>query len=136
MSDSDFSLTTFSQGGKLSQIESTLKAVGLGGESVGIKARNGAIVACESKPVSHLAERQTNLKIQEITPHIGCVCSGVITDYRVLLKAIRKQAVKYCLRLGVEMPTREVVKSAAAVMQQYTQRGGVRPFGVSLLIIG
>jgi 20S proteasome subunit alpha 2 len=34
------------------------------------------------------------------------------------------------------MPTREIVKFAAAVMQQYTQRGGVRPFGVSLLIIG
>jgi 20S proteasome subunit alpha 2 len=136
MSDSDFSLTTFSQGGKLSQIESALKAVGLGGQSVGIKAKNGAVLACESKPVSPLAERETNYKIQEITPHVGCVFSGVITDYRLLVKAIRKQAVKYLLRLGVEMPTREVVKSAAAVMQQFTQRGGVRPFGVSLLIVG
>jgi 20S proteasome subunit alpha 2 len=136
MSDSDFSLTTFSQGGKLSQIENSLKAVSLGGQSVGIKAKNGAVIACESKPISPLAERQTNLKIQEINPHVGCVFSGVITDYRVLLKAIRKQAVKYRLRLGVEMPTREVVKSAASVMQEYTQRGGVRPFGVSLLVIG
>jgi 20S proteasome subunit alpha 2 len=136
MSDSDFSLTTFSQGGKLSQIDSALKAVSLGGQSVGIKAKNGAVIACESKPISPLAERQTNLKIQQITPDVGCVFSGVITDYRVLIQALRKEAARYRLRLGAEMPTREVVKSAAAIMQQYTQRGGVRPFGVSLLIIG
>ena len=43
---------------------------------------------------------------------------------------------KYKLRYDVEMPTREVVKAAASVMQEYTQSGGVRPFGVSLLVIG
>lgn len=136
MGDSDFSLTTFSSGGKLGQIEYALKAVSLGGQCVGVKAKNGAVIACESKPPSPLAERQTNLKVQAINPNVGAVYSGVITDYRVLLKSLRKQAMKYKLRLGVEMPTREVVKCAAGIMQEYTQSGGVRPFGVSLLIIG
>jgi 20S proteasome subunit alpha 2 len=136
MGDSDFSLTTFSQGGKLGQLEHALKAVSLGGQSVGVKAKNGAVIGCESKPNSPLAERGTNLKVQEITPNVGCVYSGLGTDYRVLLKSLRKKAIKYKLRFGVEMPTREVVKSAASTMQEFTQRGGVRPFGVSLLVIG
>lgn len=136
MGDSDFSLTTFQSGGKLGQIEYALKAVSLGGQCVGVKAKNGAVIAVESKPPSPLAEKGTNLKIQAINPNVGCVYSGVITDYRVLLKSIRKQAMAYKLRLGVEMPTREVVKEAAAIMQEFTQTGGVRPFGVSLLIIG
>ncbi|KAH0785034.1 Proteasome subunit alpha type-2 [Histomonas meleagridis] len=136
MGDTDFSLTTFSSGGKLGQIEHALKAVSLGGQCVGVKAKNGAVIACESKPISPLAERNTNMKIQAINPNVGCVYSGVVTDYRVLVKKIRKTAMKYKLRFGVEMPTREVVKEAAAVNQKYTQSGGVRPFGVSLLIIG
>jgi 20S proteasome subunit alpha 2 len=136
MGDSDFSLTTFSQGGKLGQLEHALKAVSLGGQSVGVKAKNGAVVGCESKPNSPLAERGTNLKVQEINPNVGCVYSGLGTDYHVLLKSLRKKAIRYKLRFGVEMPTREVVKSAASTMQEFTQRGGVRPFGVSLLVIG
>ena len=33
-------------------------------------------------------------------------------------------------------PVSEIAQDAAAVMQEYTQSGGVRPFGVSLLIAG
>ena len=68
--------------------------------------------------------------------NVGCVFSGLSTDFHVLLKSLRKTAMKYKLRYDVEMPTREVVKAAASVMQEYTQSGGVRPFGVSLLVIG
>ena len=136
MGDSDFSLTTFTSGGKLGQIEYALKAVSLGGQCVGVKAKNGAVIACESKPSSPLVERSTNLKVQKINENVGIVYSGVITDFHVLLKSLRKESMKYHLRLGVEMPTREVVKKAASIMQEFTQSGGVRPFGVSLLIIG
>lgn len=34
------------------------------------------------------------------------------------------------------IPTLQLVRQLASVMQEYTQRGGVRPFGVSLLICG
>ncbi|MFH4983694.1 hypothetical protein AB6A40_010403 [Gnathostoma spinigerum] len=37
---------------------------------------------------------------------------------------------------GEEIPTTRLVTELAAVMQEYTQSGGVRPFGVSLLVAG
>ena len=35
-----------------------------------------------------------------------------------------------------DIPTAQLVQRVAMVMQEYTQSGGVRPFGVSLLICG
>jgi hypothetical protein len=48
--ESDFSLTTSSQGAKLGQLEHALKAVSLGGQSLSMKAKNGAVIGCELKP--------------------------------------------------------------------------------------
>lgn len=131
-----YSLTTFSREGKLGQLDCALKAVSLGGQCVGIKAKDGVVIACEAKPVSTLVEKRGNFKVQKINDKVGMVYSGNSPDYLLILQEVRKASTKYATRLGVDMPTREVVKSAAKIMQQYTQMGGVRPFGVSLLIIG
>jgi len=37
---------------------------------------------------------------------------------------------------GEVQPVSQLVKQTASVMQEYTQRGGVRPFGISLLVAG
>ena len=57
-------------------------------------------------------------------------------DARVLVLKSRKQAVQYARQFGHPPPVITVVKDLAKVMQEYTQSGGVRPFGVSLLVIG
>jgi len=49
MSAADFSLTTFSPSGKLVQIEYALNAVSTGKTSLGIKAKNGVVIATEKK---------------------------------------------------------------------------------------
>ncbi|KAK6012406.1 putative multicatalytic endopeptidase [Ostertagia ostertagi] len=68
--------------------------------------------------------------------HIGCVYSGMGPDFRILVKRARKIAMEYEMMYGEEIPTTQLVTQIAAVMQEYTQSGGVRPFGVSLLIAG
>ena len=42
----------------------------------------------------------------------------------------------YLKTYGQIQPVSQLVKEAASVMQEFTQRGGVRPFGVSLLVAG
>ncbi|KAK8107783.1 uncharacterized protein PG998_009796 [Apiospora kogelbergensis] len=101
-----FSLTTFSPSGKLVQIEYALNAVNQGVTALGIK----------EEIVFPLADPASLSKISLVTPNIGMVYSGMGPDYRVLVDKARKDV--------------------ARVMQEATQSGGVRPYGVSLLIAG
>lgn len=58
-------------------------------------------------------------------------------DYRVLVDKARKVSHTDYKRIYNEYPpTRILVQDVARVMQEATQSGGVRPYGVSLLIAG
>jgi len=46
---SDYSLTTFGESGELTQVRHALTAVGRGETIVGIRARNGIVIAAEKK---------------------------------------------------------------------------------------
>jgi len=131
-----FSLTTFSPSGKLVQIEYALAAVASGGPSVGIKASNGVVLAAEKKQKSLLYDEATVSKIEMVTKNIGMVYSGMGPDFRLLVREARRLAANYHLKYEEEIPTAQLVQQVSSVMQEYTQQGGVRPFGVSLLICG
>merc|ERR1712013_814046 len=75
-------------------------------------------------------------KLEQITNNIGMVYSGMGPDYRLLIRRARKMAQDYFLMYHEPIPTAQLVYRVALVMQEYTQSGGVRPFGVSLLICG
>ncbi|OAA67199.1 Proteasome, subunit alpha/beta [Niveomyces insectorum RCEF 264] len=132
-----FSLTTFSPSGKLVQIEYALNAVNQGVTALGIKATNGIVLATEKKSSSPLADASSLSKISLITPDIGMVYAGMGPDYRVLVDRARKVSHSGYKRIYNEYPpTRILVQDVARVMQEATQSGGVRPYGVSLLIAG
>ncbi|KAI9791414.1 MAG: Proteasome subunit alpha type-2 [Peltula sp. TS41687] len=132
-----FSLTTFSPSGKLVQIEYALNAVNQGVTSLGIKATNGIVLATEKKSSSPLIDPPSLSKVSLITPNIGMVYSGMGPDYRVLVDRARKVSHTNYKRIYNEYPpTRILVQDVARVMQEATQSGGVRPYGVSLLIAG
>lgn len=118
------------------QIEYALAAVSSGAASVGIKASNGVVLATEKKHKSILYEDHATYKIEKVTDHIGMVYSGMGPDYRLLVRRARKMALDYQLMYDEPIPTAQLVQRIAMVMQEYTQSGGVRPFGVSLLVCG
>ncbi|XP_065367328.1 proteasome subunit alpha type-2 [Calliphora vicina] len=131
-----FSLTTFSPSGKLVQLEYALAAVSAGAPSVGIMASNGVVIATENKHKSVLYEEHSVNRVEMISGHIGMVYSGMGPDYRLLVKQARKLAQNYFLTYKEPIPVAQLVQRVATLMQEYTQSGGVRPFGVSLLICG
>lgn len=136
MSSYNYSLTTFSSSGKLTQIEYALNAVGRGVTSVGVKALNGGVLVVERKSPSPLADQRSMERIAIICDNIGVVYSGLGPDARILIAKARKIALTYRSTYGEYPTTSFLVKEVAAIMQEYTQSGGVRPFGVSLLICG
>ncbi|KAL5488245.1 PRE8 [Sanghuangporus weigelae] len=131
-----YSLTVFSPSGKLVQIEHALAAVAQGTTSLGIKATNGIVIATEKKSSSLLIDSSMLDKVCVICPNIGIVYSGMGPDYRILVAKARKSAQAYWKMYGEYPPTRILTQEIATVMQEATQSGGVRPFGVSLLVAG
>lgn len=131
-----FSLTTFSPSGKLVQIEYALNAVAAGATSLGMVASDGVVIATEKKLPSILVDEATVQKILPITPNIGVVYSGMGPDFRVLVRKARKTAQQYHQLYKEYIPVAQLVRETAVVMQEFTQSGGVRPFGVSLLMAG
>lgn len=87
----DFSLTTFSSKGKLLQIDYALNAVSKGETALGIKAKNGVVLAVEKKLNSILMDEESYNKVLPISGHIGAVHSGLGPDFRVLIKSARKE---------------------------------------------
>ncbi|THG14236.1 hypothetical protein TEA_009219 [Camellia sinensis var. sinensis] len=129
-----FSLTTFSPSGKLVQIEHALTAVGSGQTSLGIKAANGVVIATEKKLPSILVDEASQLVYLSVD--FLLLCSGMGPDSRVLVRKSRKQAERYHRLYKEPIPVTQLVRETAGVMQEFTQSGGVRPFGVSLLVAG
>jgi len=132
----DFSLTTFSSKGKLLQIEYALEAVKNGETAIGIKVKQGVVIAVEKKSASILIDGDSYHKIQNIATHVGAVYSGLGPDFRVLLQKARKQNQAYHLKYQEPMWVSSLCRETAQIVQEFTQSGGVRPFGVSLLVAG
>jgi len=132
----NFSLTTFNPSGKLPQLESALKAVNQGRTALGIKAKNGVVIATDATLTTSLIEASSINKINVLTKSAGMTYAGLQADTRVLLQRGRKKAQGYYQTYHETQPTTMLTKELATIMQEFTQSGGVRPFGVSLLIAG
>jgi 20S proteasome subunit alpha 2 len=95
------------------------------------------VLATEKKSSSPLIDPPSLSKVSLVTPNIGMVYSGMGPDYRILVDKARKVSHTGYKRIYNEYPpTRILVQDVARVMQEATQSGGVRPYGVSLLVAG
>jgi len=130
-----FSLTTFSPQGELVQIKYALNAVAAGYTAVGIKAVDGVVIAVEKK-LPELTDVDSFKLVEMLTDHIGVTYAGMGPDFRLLVKLGRKKAQDYYRWFKEPISVVMMVKEMATIMQEYTQQGGVRPFGVSLLVCG
>lgn len=80
--------------------------------------------------------RITPSKLCLVDTHVCLAFAGLNADARILVDKARLEAQSH--RLTVEDPVtiEYITKYVAGVQQRYTQSGGVRPFGISTLIVG
>ena len=128
--------TVFSPDGRLFQVEYAREAVKKGSTTIGLKYKDGVALIVDRRSSSKLLEPRSTEKIHEIDDFIGCATSGLVADARILVDEARKNAqvhrVNYGENIGVEM----LVKKVCDYKQNFTQYGGVRPFGTALLVAG
>ena len=131
----DRAITVFSPDGRLYQVEYAIETVRRGAIAVGIKTKDGVIIAVEEK-ARKLQIINTPQKIFQIDYHIGAAAAGYIPDARAQIDNARtfSQSNKLVYDEAVEVET--VAKHLADQNHQFTQYSGVRPFGVALIIAG
>ncbi len=132
----DRALTVFSPDGRLFQIEYAREAVKRGTTSVGIISKEGVIFAVDKKVKSKLVVPTSIEKIFKIDEHIGTASSGLVADARRLVDIARRQAQVNKLQYHEPISVTGLAKYIGDLEQMYTQSGGIRPFGISLIIGG
>jgi len=133
----DQGTTTFSQQGRLYQVEYAVEATKEAGPAIGILGADCVILAGEKKTASKLLDQgKQPEKIFEVDDHVCCAVAGVTSDANTLINKMRLYAQQYTYRSGEPIPLEQLVANLCDYKQSYTQFGGLRPFGVSFLYAG
>ncbi len=132
----DRAITMFSPDGRLLQVEYAKKTVRQGSTAIGIVCSDGVLLVADKRIVDKLVIPESVEKIFKIDDHIAATASGIISDARVLIERAQVKAQQHYVTYDTPVDTITIVKDMCALKQVCTQSGGLRPFGVSVIVAG
>lgn len=131
----DRAIAVFSPEGRMYQVEYARKAVEKATTALGV-VFNGGIVLAAAKMIQKLLVAESVEKISKVDEHIGVVSCGILADARTLVDFARVRAQVNRITFSEPIEAYSLVKDIADRVQRFTQIGGIRPYGVGLLIGG
>jgi len=129
-------VTVFSPDGRLFQVQYAMEAVKKGSTVVGVLAKDGIVIAADKRVTHPLIVSRSLEKIFKVDDHIGVATSGLVADGRKVVDEGRVEAQRNRILYSKPIEVNSLVKYVCDLAQLFTQYGGIRPFGVSLLIAG
>ena len=132
----DRAITMFSPDGRLLQVEYAKKTVRQGSTAIGMVCSDGILLVADKRVVDSLVVPESVEKIWQIDENIGAAASGILSDARVLIDRAQLKAQQNRVTYDSEIDTLTIVKDICDLKQICTQSGGLRPFGVSILVAG
>jgi len=132
----DRTATMFSPEGHLLQVEYAEKTVRLGPSSIGITCKDGVLILADKRIDDKLIVPKSASKIHEIDEHAIASVAGIVSDARVLVEKAQVIAQQSKMTYNSPIEPELLIKEISNIKQQFSQYGGARPFGVSLMIAG
>ena len=132
----DRAITMFSPDGRLLQVEYAKRTVKLGNTAIGITCKDGVILVTDKRIKDELVVPESIEKIFKIDDHLMSTAAGILSDARVLVERAQVKAQQHKIEYETPIDNLSVVKDLCNLKQMCTQSGGLRPFGVSLLVAG
>lgn len=132
----DRAITMFSPDGRLLQVEYATKTVRIGNTAIGMTCKDGVLLVTDKRINDKLIVASAIEKIFRIDDHIIATAAGILSDARVLVERSQQKAQENQVTFDSPVDTLTIVKDMCALKQMCTQSGGLRPFGVSMLVAG
>ena len=107
-----------------------------GGTAIGIRCRDGVVLALEKLVTSKLLKKDANKRIATVDRNIGIVHSGLLPDARHFTSRARDEAASWRSTYKAPIPGASLANRMGAYVQAYTLYNSVRPFGVTGIIGG
>jgi len=132
----DRTATMFSPDGHLLQVEYAEKTVRLGPSSIGFVCKDGVVILADKRIRDRLISKESMSKVFEIDEHIIASFAGIASDGRVLIERAQLIAQQHRVTYDSGIDVESVIKEISNLKQLSTQYGGLRPFGVSIMMAG
>jgi len=141
----DSRTTIFSPEGRLYQIEYAMEAISHAGTVLGVLAKDGVVLAAEKRVTGKLLDLSgakdggyggSGEKMFLLNSNVIGGVAGITSDANSLVNYARTTAQRHLLMYNDDIPVELLAQRLCDLKQGYTQYGGLRPFGVSLLYAG
>ncbi|MDI1491201.1 MAG: putative proteasome subunit alpha type-7 [Ramalina farinacea] len=132
----DLQNSVFSPDGRNFQVEYAVKAVENGGTCIGIRCKNGIILATEKIITSKLLRPGANRRIATVDRNIGVVSAGLVPDGRHFVSRARDEASSWRSTYKAPIPVKALAGRLGSYVQAYTLYSSVRPFGITAIVGG
>ncbi|MBI2671500.1 archaeal proteasome endopeptidase complex subunit alpha [Candidatus Woesearchaeota archaeon] len=126
----------FSPDGRLLQVEYARKTVKQGTSVIGMVCKDGVLLIADKRVTDKLIVPESLEKVYEVDEHIGASATGILSDGRILIERSQVVAQQHKVTFDEPIDVLGIVKDICNLKQAYTQVGGARPFGVSILFAG
>ena len=101
-----------------------------------MKCSDGIVIVVEKKTTNKLMQATSIKKVHQIDAHLVAAYSGLNSDGRILVNKARIETQSYKLNFEDDPSVEYIARHISSYVQKYTQKGGARPFGMSMFVGG